>query len=96
LNERITARDLRGWRQRSRVVTILSRRGKPHLVRRIARLRCDARFRFSAGSARNRACNPSHSTRFRRSVIRVPQLGRSRQSLATRVAENAGAGHRDV
>ncbi len=50
---------------RRRVAAILSEHGKPHLLRRIARLRCDARFRFSVWTARNRACNTSQSTRFR-------------------------------
>ena len=44
-----------------------------------------------AGSERNRACNPSHSTRFRWSLIRVPQVGRRRQSLATRSARAAAS-----
>ena len=42
-----------------------------------------------AGIERNRACNLSHSMRFRRRLIRVPQVGRSRQSLA-RARRRAG------
>ena len=40
-------------------------------------------------AARNRACNPSHSTRFRGRLIRVPQVGRARPSLAS-VRRRAG------
>ena len=51
---RYLARDCRAaastdWRQRGRVAAILSGHGKPPFVRRIARLRCDARFRFPQG-----------------------------------------------
>ena len=37
------------WRQRCRVAAILSGHGKPHLVRRMARRRCEARFRLGTG-----------------------------------------------
>jgi len=62
------------WQQRADALPpILSGHGKPHLVRRIARLRCDARFRFSARTARNRACNPPDMERPVNSLWRQPR-----------------------
>ena len=66
---------------RRRVAAILSGGGTPRFVCRIARLRCNARFRSLHLWERNRACNPSHSTWFRWSA--------SAKATARRATESA-------
>ena len=96
---RITHVDCRPWPPRStttrrRVGALLSQRGKPHLVRRIARLYCDARFRsrhYWSGTAR--AIRRTRCS-FDGDRVRVPQVGQARQS--TPALRPGGQGRRSL